>query len=84
MIWCIRRILDPNDEKYPAEVPGVCGGDEAMIDIGKNDIYTFADCPCRHDTFHSFHGCWYGHEARWWVNTCDEVREEEGCPRGFP
>ena len=21
MIWCIRRVLDPDDEKYPAEVP---------------------------------------------------------------
>jgi hypothetical protein len=23
MIWCIKRVLDPCDEKYPAEVPHV-------------------------------------------------------------
>ena len=54
-----------------------------MISIGKNDIYTFLDCPDRRGTYHGLDGCWKDHKAQYWVPSCNEILESRKCPRGY-
>jgi len=50
-----------------------------QIVLGKGDIYTFADCPNRRVPWNIDECFFKGHD----IGSCDQIRKDGYCPRGY-